>query len=295
MRRFVVLSATTATIALLAGASTVFGASAPASDCTSGIAVPNAADNPGLVSDCETLLAARDTLKGTASLNWSADTPLEDWHGVILDGTPRRVTTGGLTGEIPRELGSLSNLEQLLLASNQLTGEIPAELGNLSNLLALYLSNNQLTGELPRSLTGMTSLFVFTFFNNAGLCAPADDAFQTWFRVVNNTQGNLCGTVESPEDRDVLVELYEATGGARWKNNANWLSDRPTGEWHGVTTDADGRVTGLLLERNSLTRIHRRDASTSGRGGWEARASGSEGLYRRGYGQSRGPAVMRWV
>ncbi len=282
MRRFVVFSATTATIALLAGASTVFGASAPASDCTSGIAVPNAADNPGLVSDCETLLAARDTLRGTAALNWSADTPLEDWHGVILDGTPRRVTTlslsgRGLTGEIPGKLGGLSNLEQLLLASNQLigeipaelgnlsnlltlhlssnqlTGEIPAELGNLSNLLALYLSNNQLTGELPRSLTGMTSLFVFTFFNNAGLCAPADDAFQTWFRVVNNTQGNLCGTVESLEDRDVLVELYEATGGARWKNNANWLSDRSTGEWHGVTTDADGRVTGLLLERNGLS------------------------------------------
>ena len=282
MRRFVVFSATTATIALLAGASTVFGASAPVYDCTSGIAVPNASDNPGLVSDCETLLAARDTLKGTTALNWSADTALEDWHGVLLDGTPRRVTTlslsgRGLTGEIPGKLGSLSNLEQLLLASNRLTGEVPAELGNLSNLLtlylssnqltgeipaelgglsnltALYLSNNQFTGELPRSLTGMTSLFAFTFFNNAGLCAPADDTFQTWFRAVHSTQGSICGTVESPEDRDVLVELYEATGGTRWKNSANWLSDRPTGEWHGVTTDVDGRVTGLLLERNGLS------------------------------------------
>ena len=29
------------------------------------------ATNTGLISDCEALLAARDTLAGTASLNWS--------------------------------------------------------------------------------------------------------------------------------------------------------------------------------------------------------------------------------
>ena len=32
-----------------------------------------------------------------------------------------------MTGEIPTELGSLSNLTVLALSSNQLTGEIPAE------------------------------------------------------------------------------------------------------------------------------------------------------------------------
>ena len=39
-----------------------------------------------------------------------------------------------MTGDIPTELGSLSNLETLDLSGNQLTGDIPAELGNLSNL-----------------------------------------------------------------------------------------------------------------------------------------------------------------
>ena len=39
-----------------------------------------------------------------------------------------------MTGEIPAELGDLTNLEGLDLASNQLTGEIPAELGSLTNL-----------------------------------------------------------------------------------------------------------------------------------------------------------------
>ena len=38
-----------------------------------------------------------------------------------------------MSGEIPAELGSLSNLTELYLG-NDLSGEIPAELGSLSNL-----------------------------------------------------------------------------------------------------------------------------------------------------------------
>ena len=41
--------------------------------------------------------------------------------------------------------------------------------------------------------------------------------------------------------------------GPNWANNTNWLSDRPLGEWHGVTTDANGRVTRLILGGNQLS------------------------------------------
>ena len=57
-----------------------------------------------------------------------------------------------MTGEIPPELGGLSNLTQLWLNDNQLTGEIPPELSNLSNLSELYLSGNGLTGCVPVGL-----------------------------------------------------------------------------------------------------------------------------------------------
>ncbi len=57
-----------------------------------------------------------------------------------------------LSGEIPAELGSLSNLRELRLGSNDLSGEIPAELGSLSNLTWLILSGNQLSGCVPSSL-----------------------------------------------------------------------------------------------------------------------------------------------
>ena len=54
------------------------------------------------------------------------------------------------------------------------------------------------------------------------------------------------------QDRAALVALYEATGGARWALNTNWLSATPVGDWHGVTTDADGRVIRLELDDNNL-------------------------------------------
>ena len=54
-------------------------------------------------------------------------------------------------------------------------------------------------------------------------------------------------------ERDALVALYNATDGANWDNNINWLSDRPLDEWYGVTTDDDGRVTVLELVANELS------------------------------------------
>ena len=54
-------------------------------------------------------------------------------------------------------------------------------------------------------------------------------------------------------DRAALVALYNATEGASWTRDWNWLSDRPIGEWHGVTTNSDGRVAELDLSSNRLT------------------------------------------
>ena len=54
-------------------------------------------------------------------------------------------------------------------------------------------------------------------------------------------------------DRAILIALYEATDGANWTNNTNWLTDAPIGEWHGVTTDGDSRVSGIVLGQNGLT------------------------------------------
>ena len=49
-------------------------------------------------------------------------------------------------------------------------------------------------------------------------------------------------------DSLALVELYNSTGGAGWKNNEyKWLSSSSVSEWYGVTV-TDGRVTGLRFK-----------------------------------------------
>ena len=141
-----------------------------ASPCLTGGAVVDST-NTGLVSDCDTLLAARDTLGGTASLNWSADTLIGKWEGVTLRGTPERVvglnlTYKGLDGEIPSELGDLSMLAKLDLRSNQLSGSIPSSLGRLSRLTRLNLRSNQLSGSIPGSLGRLSRLTYLNLHSN---------------------------------------------------------------------------------------------------------------------------------
>ena len=96
--------------------------------------------------------------------NWLTDAPLEEWYGVST-GADARVDTldldfNRLTGEIPTELGSLSDLEVLDFDRNSLTGEIPPELADLSDLEVLDLGNNELTGEIPPELGDMSNLKV---------------------------------------------------------------------------------------------------------------------------------------
>ena len=96
-------------------------------------------------------------LSGTATLNWSVDTSIDSWDGVVTGGTPTRITeldlpSNSLTGSIPAELGTLSGLTVLDLSGNQLTGEIPHEIGWLFNLTEIGISGNSLTGCIPVAL-----------------------------------------------------------------------------------------------------------------------------------------------
>ncbi len=80
-----------------------------------------------------------------------------------------------MSGEIPPELGSLSNLAYLYLSDNELSGEIPAELGSLSNLVLLALSFNALSGEIPTwlgSLSNLTRLGLGGNYQLSG-CVPS--------------------------------------------------------------------------------------------------------------------------
>lgn len=101
--------------------------------CAMGFVVPAPDGHPGLVHDCEALIAARAALFGELPVNWGSGSPLDLWQGVTITGTPPRVTglvlpDEGLRGTIPPELGALPQLKTLLLSRNRLTGCIPVGL-----------------------------------------------------------------------------------------------------------------------------------------------------------------------
>ena len=124
-------------------------------------------------TDREALVALYNATDGenwNQSDNWLSDAPLGEWKGVLTD--DRRVVVlylgdNGLTGEIPPELGSLSNLTALYLDTNALSGEIPPELGSLSNLTDLSLRNNALSGAIPAELGSLSNLAELDLRNNA--------------------------------------------------------------------------------------------------------------------------------
>ena len=176
-------------------------------DCATGGAVPDVANNPGLVADCDTLLVVKDTLRGAATLNWSSNAPMTHWVGITVGGTPLRVTelfisrsvvTGRLTGVIPSELGNLANLKTLNLSENRLTGTIPPELGNLANLETLNLWDNQLTGSVPVQLGDLSNLR-FLILNNNQLSGgmPTELGELGNLEILNLRHNQLSGAIPS--------------------------------------------------------------------------------------------------
>ncbi len=133
--------------------------------------------NTGLLADCNALLAARDTLRGAAALNWAPDRSIARWDGITLGGSPRRVTRvvlhrKGLSGQIPAEIGRLTMLQELWLYDNELSGTLPEELGNLSNLTSLFVSDNNLGGQIPESLNNLTLDRLWLHRNGFSGCVP---------------------------------------------------------------------------------------------------------------------------
>ena len=236
--------------------------------CVSGGAVADGADHPGLARDCEALLDARDTLAGTATLDWSSDMPISDWEGVGVGGGPKRVTwvalrDVGLNGMIPASLGRLSMLRQLSLRSNDLRGGIPASLGDLVNLERLLLHNNRLTGPIP-DLSNLSSLKMLWLSNNnlAGAGVPGWlnsmsglESLRLWGNDLRGTIPDLSGMSSLKELRLQSTGLtggVPATLGSMSSLSGLYLSDnRLTGS---IPMEL-GQLTGLVrlwLDRNSL-------------------------------------------
>ena len=59
--------------------------------------------------------------------------------------------------------------------------------------------------------------------------------------------------VTASPDEIALLAFFRSTNGPSWTAGANWATDAPLAEWHGVEVDEAARVVSLTLPDNNLT------------------------------------------
>ena len=182
---------------------------------------------------------------GEDNTNWLSDAPLEEWYGVSVRGGRAyrleldknnlegeipaaiglldtllilRLNGNALTGRVPPAIGRLQGLRDLHLRDTELDGPLPPEMGNMKGLEDLRLTNTGLSGPLPETFAGLVNLERL-YHSRTNLCVPRSLA--EWYASLGNADPLPC--IPETADRDVLVTLYNETGGPDWQRNGNWL------------------------------------------------------------------------
>ena len=179
----------------------------------------------------EVLYEAASGPEWTFSDGWLEDEDLAQWYGVSTDSVTGRISGLDLTG-------------------NGLSGGLPQALGQLVGMTEFRIGDNELSGRLPLSLAGLP-LDEFDY-SGTSLCVEDDGDFESWLAgiAIHRGTGVQCPPLT---ERDILELLYRNMGGSSWGEHGGWLTDAPLSEWHGVETDASGRVVALSLRGNGLT------------------------------------------
>ncbi|KAB5556343.1 hypothetical protein DKX38_007252 [Salix brachista] len=205
--------------------------------------------------------------------DWSTKSPTGfcSWRGIKCDSSNTRVTSISLSklslsGTLPQEISTLSELQSLTFQDNQLSGAIPS-LANLTNLQTILLNTNNFTSISPGFLQGLTSLQTLSVGDNVNLSPwqlTADLAQCASLTTLTANECNLFGSIpdvfESLPSLQNLRLSYNNFTGALPPSFANsgiqnlWLNNQQNGLTGSI--EVIGSMTQLAqvwLHKNEFT------------------------------------------
>ena len=134
-------------------------------------------------------------------------------------------------------------------------GNLNLEITSNMEIKAVPKNEWIITDEQPQSKALATNHFHFKILANGDKQSrtghiEVQDMGDKVLKTITVIQGNA-QEEEIAKEREALIAFYHATNGDQWKNNTNWCSDKPIGEWYGIRCQ-NGLVEVLNLTENGL-------------------------------------------
>ncbi|XP_020554537.1 probable LRR receptor-like serine/threonine-protein kinase At1g34110 isoform X2 [Sesamum indicum] len=161
--------------------------------------------------------------------------------GLLTNLTTFGAAATGLSGVIPPTFGNLINLQMLALYDTEVFGPIPPELGSCLELRNLYLHMNKLTGSVPSQLGKLQKLTSMLLWGNSlSGSIPPELSNCSSLVVLDVSANDLSGEIPGDLGKlDVLEQLH--------------LSDNAlTGSIPGQLSNCTS-LTALQLDKNQLS------------------------------------------
>ena len=149
----------------------------------------------------------------------------------------------------------LDNIQDNTLKVGGGDGNLNLEITSNMEIKAVPKNEWIITDEQPQSKALATNHFHFKILANGDKQSrtghiEVQDMGDKVLKTITVIQGNA-QEEEIAKEREALIAFYHATNGDQWKNNTNWCSDKPIGEWYGIRCQ-NGLVEVLNLTENGL-------------------------------------------
>ncbi|KAI3409025.1 Protein kinase domain-containing protein [Psidium guajava] len=154
--------------------------------------------------------------------DWSSSQTYCKWQGVTCDSsrvTGINLASSSLSGVLPSDLSSLSQLQTLSLQQNSLSGAVPSFSG-LAFLKSVYLDGNNFTSVSSGAFKGLTSLQTLSLSDNLALAPwliPAELSGSTSLVTLYADNANIAGPIPDflgslPSLQDLRLSYNNLTG-----------------------------------------------------------------------------------